>query len=196
MKNLWMALTVAGLGTLSTAASSSETLSYAYDPLGRIIGAVSDRGTNAKATSLYRYDAADNRHYAVVAKADGTQIPIFRFYRDARRFYTSNYMEGFNAGFQPEQLAFTAYASGGTGLAGLYRCFASSNGARFISTASNCEGQTQQALLGYAYTTAGSGRRALYRFYKATTQEHLITVSYDEGANNGYAFESTLGYVM
>ncbi|KQN04354.1 hypothetical protein ASE85_04675 [Sphingobium sp. Leaf26] len=164
--------------------------------MGRLVGVVADRGPTATATSLYRYDAADNRNYVGVAKADGTKIPIFRFFKNPNRFYTTDYMEGSELGFDPEQLAFSLYPSSGSGLVGLYRCYASANAAYFITTASNCEGQTVQGLMGYAYTTAGTGRRALYRFYKASTADHLVTVSYDEGNNNGYTLVSTLGYVI
>nr|WP_231377709.1 hypothetical protein [Sphingobium sp. JAI105] len=50
--------------------------------------------------------------------------------------------------------------------------------------------------MGYAHTTPGPGRRALYRFYKASIADHLITVDSSEGTSNGYTSEGILGYVI
>jgi hypothetical protein len=191
-------LTIAGvLGLVSaTAAVGSETTVFAYDALGRIVASVADSGPTNKSTTMYRYDLTSNRDYVSVVKEDGSRIPIFRFRQNSQHFYTVNYLEGSNAGLQPEQIASALYTGNGPGSIGLYRCYNSSNGDHFISTSSACEGQTQEGLMGYAYTTAGAGRRALYRFYKASIADHLITVDFSEGTNNGYTSEGILGYVI
>ncbi|WP_145169869.1 MULTISPECIES: hypothetical protein [unclassified Sphingobium] len=182
--------------SLSTAAAASETISYLYDALGRMVASVADSGPTAKATSMYRYDAANNRNYVGVVKADGTQIPVFRFQQNWRHFYTVDYLEGSNAGLQPEWIAFSLYPGGGSGLIALYRCYQSGSDDHFVSMSSTCEGQVQEGLMGYAHTTPGPGRRALYRFYKASIADHLITVDSSEGTSNGYTSEGILGYVI
>lgn len=196
MRNIAGIILGAGFLSALMATARAETISYAYDPLGRLVASVADRGPTATATTMYRYDVANNRSHVGVAKADGTQIPVFRFVQNSRHFYTAYYLEGRNSGMLPEGNGFSLYPGGGSGLRALYRCYQSTNDDHFVSTLSNCEGQNHEGLMGYAYTTAGTGRRALYRFYKAGIMDHLITTDYSEATAANYTLEATLGYVI
>ncbi|WP_093021777.1 hypothetical protein [Sphingobium sp. YR768] len=180
----------------SASALGTETTSFAYDALGRIAGSVADSGSTNKTTTIYRYDAANNRRFVNVAKQDGTRVPIFRFYNGSKHFYTMTYLEGQGAGFGSEGIPFASLPGGGTGTQPLYRCYNAANADHFISVSSTCEGVTYEGQMGWAYTASGTGRKPLYRFYSATLKDHLFTTSYDEGTAAGYAYESLLGYVL
>lgn len=133
--------------------------------------------------------------YPVPGQTLGTMIPIYRFYKYPQHFMTRSYSEAANAGFAFETTGYHAFPSGGTGRRALYRCFSPANGDHFVSTQMNCEGFNQEGTLGYAATTSSSGLMPLYRFYKANTADHLITVNYSEGTQGGYSYEGILGYV-
>jgi len=173
--------------------SGSSQTTYAYDALGRLVGAVSADDSTAT-TSIYSFDAASNRQWVNVAQADGTMVPIFRFISASKYFYTTSYLEGQQAGQSSQGVAFYMLANGGSGRTALYRCYYAGNGDRFISPQSNCEGVTQEGLMGYVYAAPTTGYIPLYRFYNPTTGTHLITVIYGEGSSC-CTYEWTLGYV-
>ena len=170
----------------------AETKNYAYDRHGRIVGAVSD---SMQATTIYRYDNASNRSALFSAKTDANRRPIFRFSSAAfKHFYTLGFMEGHNAGFNAEGATFHLFNAGGTGRQALYRCYNSGSDDHFVSTASNCEGQIAEGLLGYAATVSATGLIQLHRCFRASDSDHLITTSSSECASSGYAYESSLGF--
>lgn len=55
--------------TLSQAASASETITYTYDALGRLVQASRSGTVNNGVTSNYTYDHADNRTNVTVTGA-------------------------------------------------------------------------------------------------------------------------------
>lgn len=121
-------------------------------------------------------------------------VPVYRFYKYPQHFMTRSYSEAAGAGFTFETTGFRLFKTGGSGRAPLYRCYNPGNRDHFASRQSNCEGQNQEGVLGYVATGPGGGLVKLYRFFRANTADHLITVNYSEGANNGYAYEGELGY--
>jgi len=133
--------------------------------------------------------------YPVAGQTVTSMIPIFRFYKYPRHFLTQSYSEAANAGFSFETTAFHLFPAGGAGYSALYRCYNSSSADRFVSTQSNCEGFTNEGVFGFAATTQLPGTVPLYRFYRNSITDHLITVNYDEGAQNAYTYEGILGYV-
>jgi len=173
--------------------SGNSQTSYAYDALGRLVGAVSGDDSTTT-TSIYSFDPASNRQWVNVAQADGTKVPIFRFIAASKYFYTTSYLEGQQAGESSQGAAFYMLSSGGSGRTPLYRCYYAGNGDRFISPQSNCEGVTQEGLMGYVYAAPTSGYVSLYRFYNPTSGTHLITINYSEGSSC-CTYEWTLGYV-
>lgn len=125
-----------------------------------------------------------------------SNIPIFRFYGLRRHFFSLSYDEGTRVGFTFETTGFHVFQeNSGVGYYPLYRCFNSINNDHYISTQSNCKGYIQEGTYGYAAPAAGPGLYPLYRFYRGSTFDHLETISYTEGANNGYSYEGILGYV-
>ena len=171
--------------------SGNSQTSYAYDALGRLVGAVS-ADDSITTTSIYGFDAASNRQSVNVAQADGTKVPIFRFIAASKYFYTTSYLEGQQAGQSSQGVGFYLLSNGGSGRTALYRCYNAPSSDHFISGQSNCEGTTQEGLMGYAYASATSGYVPLYRFSNATG--HLITVNYNEGSSC-CTYEGILGYV-
>jgi YD repeat-containing protein len=178
------------------AIANSETTTYAYDALGRMVGVVVDNGgITATTTSIYAYDSAGNRQWMGVNTGTSTKIPVFRFHGGSQHFYTTSYIEGQRAGLVSDGAQFNLSPTGGSGLVALYRCYASANNDHFLSGQSDCEGQGVEGIIGYAYLAAGPNLVALYRFNKASIYDHLITVNYQEGIGNGYSYEGILGYV-
>lgn len=58
---------VASIALSSSAAFSSETITYSYDARGRLVQSVRAGGANAGVSSSYTYDKADNRSNVTVA---------------------------------------------------------------------------------------------------------------------------------
>jgi hypothetical protein len=80
----------------------------------------------------------------------------------------------------------------------LYRCF--SQGAHgtdhFVSSKPDCEGKTYEMSFGYAFTTPlGDFSAMLYRCFKPSNNEHLVTLDPGQCTSRGYAVELELGYV-
>lgn len=173
--------------------SGAETVAYAYDGQGRIVGSVSDA---TQATAIYRYDRANNRSAFFSAKTDATKRPIFRFSSVSNKhFYTLGFMEGHNAGFAAEGPTFFLLNAAGSGRQALYRCYNSGSDDHFISLASNCEGSVVEGLLGYASTAAATGLTELHRCFRLSDSDHLITTNLSECTSSGYVYESSLGFV-
>lgn len=179
-----LALCIAG-------AAGASTQLYQYDARGRLI-LVDTTGSSLSTVATYGQDRADNRTFVTMTDRTGGLQPIYRFY-NGKHFYTPGFSEGINAGFASEGISFKTFVSSASGMHALYRCYAGS-GDHFVSTASNCEGQSVIYLLGYVFDGAGAGRTPLYRFY-GSIGEHLITTNYAEGAAGGYTYEFILGYV-
>ncbi|WP_334186013.1 hypothetical protein [Novosphingobium sp.] len=195
MRKVLMTL-VAGCIALQGEAGHCEITSYAYDALGRLVVVVGDRGETATRSAVYWYDSASNRSRVLSANSSTEFVPVFRYVNPgAKHFYTHRLMEGIRAGLSPEGWAFTLYRQPGIDLAQVYRCYVPSTDDQFMSRQSNCEGQTVEGTLGYVRVTAASGLNPLYRLFKASISDHLITINYDEAVNAGYAYESVVGYV-
>jgi Repeat of unknown function (DUF5648) len=125
-------------------------------------------------------------------------VNVNRFFNPTtgEHFFTKSIFEGLSANFSPESIAFRVLASnaGVSDAVPIYRCLAA-YGKHFISRQSNCEGHTAEGMYGYVYSTSVSGSLPLYRFYLASTGDHLETTNYNEGVAGGYTLEPTLGYV-
>ncbi len=156
------------------------------------------------------------RNYVVVGNLEQVtkgMISVFNIFNPARasnlvnvhrfsspttgeHFFTKNLFEGLSANFTPEGSAFSVVASDAdvSNLVPIYRCHIE-NGKHFISRESDCEGYTPEGSYGYIYNASFSGSAPLFRFYLASTGDHLETTNYNEGIAAGYAFETTLGYV-
>jgi len=138
---------------------------------------------------------------AYPAATTNSETPVYRFRYSAKNaihhFYTQSYSEGAGAGYQLDGTLFRTFPAAGGGLTALYRCnSANSQGNdHFLSTASNCEGTSNEGIMGYISTVAGAGLTPLYRFHKASSTDHMLTTDYNEGTAAGYTFEATIGYV-
>lgn len=134
--------------------------------------------------------------YPMPGQSVTSMIPVYRFFKSPKHLMTTSYTEAASAGYSFETTGFHLFPGGGAGYLPLYRCRNSSSGAHFVSIQSNCEGKTQEGVLGFASTQPGSNLVPLYRFYRSTTSDYLVTVNYGEGTAGGYTYEGGLGYVM
>ncbi|WP_146029824.1 hypothetical protein [Erythrobacter sp. SAORIC-644] len=133
--------------------------------------------------------------YPVPGQTLGNMVPVYRFHKAPKHFMTRSYSEGASEGFTFETTGFRLFPSNAVGRRALYRCHNVASSDHFISKNSNCEGQNDEGIIGYAATAQSSGLYPLYRFYRADIANHLITVNYSEGSQGGYTYESILGYV-
>lgn len=133
--------------------------------------------------------------YPVAGQTVTSMVPVFRFYKYPRHFITLSYSEAASTGYSFETTGFHLFPTGGAGYTALYRCYNLSGADHFVSTQSNCEGFSNEGILGFAATSQLTGTVPLHRFYRANTADHLTTVNYNEGVQNGYTYEGILGYV-
>ena len=82
---------------------------------------------------------------------------------------------------------------GAAGMHPLYRCKASGH---FVSTSSNCEGNTNEGLYGYAFNESSPGLAPLQRMYSRSTGQHFVTTRPEEAIAADYSVESIIGYVF
>ncbi len=132
---------------------------------------------------------------AVNSGASSDRTRFYRTYRsDAGHFETTNKTEAVNAGYAIEGTWYAA-SSPIAGTTALYRCVL--GGSRhFATTSSTCENAgTSEGILGYVFTYQAPGTIPLYRRYSSSANDHLYSLSYDEGASLGYAYEGIAGYV-
>lgn len=120
-------------------------------------------------------------------------IPVFRFFKAGNYLMTLNVTEGFNAGYSPEGVGFVVFAnSKPESMRPIYRCFTGHH--HFISNQAHCEGTTGEGLLGYLLKNPGPNTAPVYRFYKAETNQHLITTNVSEALQNNFVQEMILGH--
>jgi len=119
--------------------------------------------------------------------------PIYRLFNGTDHLYSVSQTEGTTSGYHYEEEAFLLAPSSGSGLVPLYRCLYSKG--HFLSTQSNCEGETVEGVLGYMSSANAGGLTPLYRFVNSAGY-HLETTVSSEGTSNGYTLEGTLGYVL
>ena len=122
-----------------------------------------------------------------------TMVPIYRFLK-GKHFMTLSYTEAASNGWTFETTGFHLFPSGGPGYSAIYRCYNLAATDRFLSTSSNCEGYSVEGLVGYASAGPATGLVPIYRMYRASIKDHLITANPSEGTNNGYVSEGILGY--
>lgn len=120
---------------------------------------------------------------------------IHRFRKGKDYLYTTQQSEGINAGFLYEGLAFIMIANQVSGKTqAIYRCYLPDN--HFFSSDSRCEGASVDGLIGHVLIQQEPGSKPLYRFYKSSMGQHLITTNKDEGLINGFNLEGIIGYVF
>jgi hypothetical protein len=60
-RTLYLFTTVAGVFAVNASGEASDTKTYTYDPLGRLVGVATSGGAGNGVTVTTRYDAAGNR---------------------------------------------------------------------------------------------------------------------------------------
>lgn len=123
------------------------------------------------------------------------KIPIYRFFNGYNHLLTTLPSEGENAKYTSEGFAFYMFAQSAQYIMNpMYRCL---NGAEhFISTDPKCEKTKTEGLMGYLLREKAPGTKEVYRFYKHSTGQHLITTNKAEGLVNGFVLEAVLGYTL
>lgn len=64
-----------GAFAVASSASASETVTYSYDALGRLVGSVTAGGANSGISTGTSFDPAGNRTSYTVSGASAAQIP-------------------------------------------------------------------------------------------------------------------------
>lgn len=172
----------------------AETVQYAYDALGRLI--VADTNGSQIATTSYALDSAGNRNRVVSSLAASGETRIFLFTKpDQRHFYTPLPMEGYGAGLTFQAMEFSLFSQPAGSRAPVYRCYVPAWNDHFMSFQENCEGASAEGVLGYVQTYSDASVRPLYRFFKSSLSDHLITPNYDAAIAAGYSLEGQMGWV-
>lgn len=127
----------------------------------------------------------------------GCRVGVHRSYGDGSHFYTTDLSEASSPPYTLESESFFHLYAGATpGTRAFYRCL-KTNGRRFYTTSSACEGGgTSEGVLGYIAESATCGARPLYRLYRSGS--HFYTTSAGERDNavtSGWTYESIAGYV-
>ncbi len=134
---------------------------------------------------------------------DNTQIPIYRYYKNARHFYTGNWNEiGYDTqGWSYEGYEGFVFNTSGTQRVPIYRYYAGGTGDYLYTTNWNelqngRYGYGYEGILGYAFNSQVSGTVPLYRFRKlySGVTLHFYARNYSEG--NGWIYEGVCCYVL
>lgn len=105
-------------------------------------------------------------------------------------------VEGPKAGYYPDEARFGTLSVGAGGTTPLFRCL--SNGSvrtHFLSTATNCEGHTNEGSLGNISTTSKAGLVPLVRWVHLKSSIHIVVIPNEKIDLTGWKQEGTLGYV-
>src|SRR4029434_1684465 len=74
-RSLGKALLIKAMVLLPSVAIAADAITYSYDPLGRVVGAVSSGSVNDGVSLTYTYDAAGNRVTYEVAGSAKAGVP-------------------------------------------------------------------------------------------------------------------------
>ena len=143
------------------------------------------------ATPAARGSSDDISRWNIVweAWAPGTpEIPLNRYYNNTVHEVTTGWIDP-NGGFSLEGTLANLYESPQAGATmPFYGCM-TGDADYFISPSSDCEGQMFLGINGYAFSTSGTGRVALYRCYTGT--DHFVS---PDPNCEGTTSEGLLGY--
>lgn len=178
---------------LQSQSAFAGTVDYAYDAQNRLVAVEDQKSASITSTTIYWLDVATNRTRANNIASSGAVSIVFRSSENGGHFYAVTFMEGYRAGYSPEGAAFKMYRGGGTGFSQMFRCHSGQD--YFFSSQSNCEGAVVDGLIGYVSGAQLADSIPLYRFTKPGGGDHLVTIYYSEGTDNGYTYEGILGYV-
>ena len=76
MRNFHRMVSAAGLLLVATQASATETVTYTYDAVGRLVSSASSGTVNAGKQTGTTYDAADNRTTYAVTPSPPTRAVV------------------------------------------------------------------------------------------------------------------------
>jgi hypothetical protein len=134
---------------------------------------------------------------------DNTQIPIYRYYKNARHFYTGDWNElGYNnQNWNYEGYEGFVFNTSGYQRVQIYRYYASGTGDYLYTTNWNelqngRYGYGYEGILGWAYNTQVSGTVPLHRFSRNIRglTLHFYARNYSEGS--GWTYEGVCCYVL
>ncbi len=142
-------------------------------------------------TPATRANSASITHWDILSEVwtpEASLIPFNRYYNGTVYEVTTGWVDP-NGGFTLESTLARLYETPQAGATvAFYGCL-NGNNDYFVSTNSNCEGTLFLGINGYAFSSPGTGRVALYRCYTGT--DHFVsTASNCEGQTQ----ESLLGY--
>lgn len=122
-------------------------------------------------------------------------VDVHRFFHPmGDHLMTTNWQEGYGAGYQHEGVAFSLWNDDGRGMRiPMFRCFAFGR-SHFVSNDWNCQGHAREGLLGFA-DRQPSGWSPREVVHCSNGIDHLATTDRNECYRAGYQIYEVLGYV-
>lgn len=132
---------------------------------------------------------------ATGANVNSTSLrSVFRF-NNGYEHYFSITPTSARAGFVLEGEAFKLKSQSADGLVPLKRCVRRDTNHALLSAKPDCEGFSQDEVLGFMSIENSPGTQALYRCYNKQTMRHISTIYSSECAAAVYLLEGIQGYV-
>lgn len=167
---------------------------------GKDTGVIKINQTSNSSTTNTASGSSDNGSSQALTglpEEDYTAGPVIYRSNNGNDFlFSLSSVEGPRAGYYPDEARFGTLAVGTGGTTPLFRCL--SNGAvrtHFLSTATNCEGHTNEGSLGNISTTAKAGLVPLVRWVHLKSSIHIVVIPSEKIDLTGWKQEGTLGYV-
>ena len=189
-----------GVNTSITLIAAGGTPGYTYSLVigsGTLNGATYITPGMGETATFQVADAAGNIAPLSVTVNGPTLKQINRYYVNGTHFFTDP-TDGYVAGITPDGPAYKVLlnSSGDSTTKPLYRCVIPNTARYFETDQSNCEGQWQNATLGYVYTTQVAGTVPLYRYTGGNCgADHIDDLNGADPAVGGCHQEGPFGFV-
>lgn len=186
--------------TLTAAGGVAPYTYFMYSGVGSISGNVFYATSFGTAVIAVRDSAQKISTFTINVGSDVTIVtaPIYLLYNSSAKqyLYSKTTTEGTGSGYVLQSSSPTFKVLNGSYLASaaLNRCYVTSNGGRYLTTATTCGSNTLEGSLGYVWTYSASNSVPLYNCFKSSTGTYLVSTDTATCINNGFNVQSTIGW--